>query len=301
MLPRYPKSAVKRAARRAFAEISHQSNAAHSVRETLTAKGTSPRLPAIFSEVMIQQSRGIMVTITATETTPDWTALVCQIRSGDSSGTERLYQIVRDQTRARLNRRVEPQGAQDCLHDIFLTVLEAIHAGALREPARLMGFIKTVAQRCVSKHIRVQVARRVRFVAMGREEYSTQVEQSPDFAVAAASHAKSLRELLRCLRERDRNLLIRYYFLEQDPARICRAMKLSETQFRLFKSRALSRCAQVARRSRQPKFLRRLKPLLRHPKPQATDTEAASLKIQPLPCCMPPLLPAARQIAISLP
>ena len=178
----------------------------------------------------------------------DWAMLVRQVRGGDPLGTERLYKILSDHTRSKLNRSVDPEGIQDCLHDIFIVVLESILSESIRDPDRLMGFVKTVTHRCVARHIRLKVALRRHFVAIDRDEYPNYID-APDRVLASADNAETALGLLRRLRQRDRDLLTRYYFFEEDPGRICRAMKLTETQFRLFKSRALSRCAEVARRS----------------------------------------------------
>ena len=179
----------------------------------------------------------------------DVAAIVRQIQSGDPSGAENLYHIIGDQCRARLSRGVEAQGVEDSLHDIVVTILEAIHTGTVREPSRLMGFAKTVALRRVARHIRSKISSRKRFLPMGSVDFPAPPASSPDAAVAATERAQTLHKALRCLRQRDRDLLLRYYYFEQDQADICVALDLTETQFRLFKSRALARCATVARRT----------------------------------------------------
>jgi len=47
--------------------------------------------------------------------------------------------------------------------------------------------------------------------------------------------------------ERDREILIRYYLHEQSQDRICAEMGLTETQFRLLKSRAMARFGELNR------------------------------------------------------
>jgi DNA-directed RNA polymerase specialized sigma24 family protein len=42
-----------------------------------------------------------------------------------------------------------PQDLDDRVHDTFLIVVQAISKGDLREPERLMGFVRTVVRRLV--------------------------------------------------------------------------------------------------------------------------------------------------------
>lgn len=186
----------------------------------------------------------------------DWASVVEHIRSGDPSGGEHLYQILTDKCRARLGWGVNAQGIEDSLHDIVVDVLQAIHAGTLREPACLMGFTKTLTRRRVARHIRGNIAVRKRFVSMGQADFPAPSGLSAEAVIEAGEQAETLRRTLQCIRPRDRDLLIRYYCFEQNPVLICQEMNLTSNQFRLFKSRALARCAEVARRARQDPSVR---------------------------------------------
>ena len=53
--------------------------------------------------------------------------------------------------------------------------------------------------------------------------------------------------VLKGLHPREREILIRYYLREQSPQEICREMRLTETQFRLIKSRAKARFGELIR------------------------------------------------------
>ena len=54
--------------------------------------------------------------------------------------------------------------------------------------------------------------------------------------------------ILKSLPQRDREILIRFYLHEQRPEQICEDMNLSETQFRLIKSRAKARFGELGKR-----------------------------------------------------
>ena len=54
--------------------------------------------------------------------------------------------------------------------------------------------------------------------------------------------------VLQSLPLRDREVLMRFYLQEQTPEQICADLGITQTQFRLTKSRAKSRYAELARR-----------------------------------------------------
>ena len=57
-----------------------------------------------------------------------------------------------------------------------------------------------------------------------------------------------VREILGSMPKRDRDVLERFYVLEQTKEEICREMNLTPTQFRLLKSKAKSTFAKMGRR-----------------------------------------------------
>jgi len=192
-----------------------------------------------------------MISETAVELYANCADLVCRVRRGDESGAEDLYHTVTGNARARLRRNVDPHLVEDGLHDIVVTVLEAIQVGALREPERLMGFVRTVTQRQVAAHIRSNMARRRRLTPLNLMELACSSDHSPEAAFVQRERTDSLRRVLRRLRARDREILIRFYYHEQDANQICEEMNLTTTQFRLFKSRAIARCSDFARAARK--------------------------------------------------
>ncbi len=64
-----------------------------------------------------------------------------------------------------------------------------------------------------------------------------------------------MRTVLGELSEKDREILTRFYLHEQSQEQICEDMNLSDTQFRLLKSRAKARFGELGRRKLQQKAL----------------------------------------------
>src|SRR5262249_23587385 len=82
-----------------------------------------------------------------------WAALVERIRGGDPSAVEELYGVFSKGVRFLLWRQLGHQDLDDRMHDIFLMVVQSIQRGELREPERLMGYVRTVVRRQTAGHI----------------------------------------------------------------------------------------------------------------------------------------------------
>src|SRR3984885_3385184 len=91
---------------------------------------------------------------------PDWTRLVDRIRNGDPAAMEELYEVFAKGIRYFLLRNLGPDELDDKVHDCFLIVAQAIRNGDLREPERLMGYVRTVVKRQIAASIDVAVHQR---------------------------------------------------------------------------------------------------------------------------------------------
>ena len=87
------------------------------------------------------------------ENPPNWAELVARIKAQEPAGLEELYSIFSRGIRFFLCRQLGPQELDDRVHDTFLIVVHAIQRGDLREPERLMGFVRTVVRRQVAAYI----------------------------------------------------------------------------------------------------------------------------------------------------
>ena len=181
--------------------------------------------------------------VQAEETSADWVRLARSIPADDAR-TADLYASLTAPLRTRLSRVVSPDDVDDSVHEVVLIVLGAIRRHELRDPERLIGFVRTIAYRISVAHIRGRILRR-RFV----EEVDTVAsrDQSPEESAASKERVEHLARVLHRLSARDREILDRFYFREQNPEQICLEMQLTATQFRLFKSRAIARCFNLAR------------------------------------------------------
>lgn len=182
----------------------------------------------------------------------DAARVVAAIASGEEWGMEELYRMFSRGVRFYLTRQLGPQEIDDKVHDVFLIIVQAIKRGDLREPERLLGFVRTVVRRAVANHIDSAVQRKRE--ELHEAESVVDTAQNPDESWLIQQQTEIAKKVLDGMASRDREILVRFYIDEQEQEQICRDMKLSETQFRLLKSRAKSRFMELGRSklSRRP-------------------------------------------------
>ena len=178
----------------------------------------------------------------------NWQALVERIQQGESGGMEELYRVFSRGVRYYLCRQIGPQDLDDKVHDTFLIVVLAIRRGELRDPERLMGFVHTVVRRQVAAQIDRAVQGRREQADMDMTTSVCDNRHTPEEQVMLREHQDVAEAVLRGISTRDRDILTRFYLKEQTQEEICREMGLSETQFRLLKSRAKARFGELGRK-----------------------------------------------------
>jgi RNA polymerase sigma factor (sigma-70 family) len=179
----------------------------------------------------------------------DWAQLVSRIRDGESEAMAELYAVFGRGIRYFLLRNLGPVDLDDKVHDCFVIVTQAIQNGDLREPERLMGYVRTVVKRQIAASIDVAVHQRHSRVDFEDALLSiSDWRENPERKVIAKERAELARKVLNSVSRRDREILNRFYVLEQSQEEICTAMGLSYNQFRLLKSRAKARFGELGKR-----------------------------------------------------
>ena len=177
-----------------------------------------------------------------------WAALVERIRSGETDGMEDLYQLFSRGIRYYLCRQLGPQELDDKIHDSFLIVVQAIRRGELREPERLMGFVRTIVRRQLAAHIDKMVHDRREQTELDSTVTVADPQGNPEEAAMFRQRKDLIHRVLSELGQRDREILTRFYLQEQSQEQICEEMSLTDTQFRLLKSRAKARFGELGKR-----------------------------------------------------
>jgi RNA polymerase sigma-70 factor, ECF subfamily len=128
-------------------------------------------------------------------------------------------------------------------------VAQAIRNGDLRDPERLMGYVRTVVKRQIAASIDLAVQNR-----RNRPDFEDSLfsvsdwRENPEKTVMARQRTEIARRVLNGISRRDREILNRFYVLEQSQEQICAEMRLTYNQFRLLKSRAKARFGELGRR-----------------------------------------------------
>jgi RNA polymerase sigma factor (sigma-70 family) len=118
-----------------------------------------------------------------------------------------------------------------------------------------MGFVRTIVRRQVAAHIDKVVHHRREQLELDASIRVTDPRENPEEEAMFHQRNILIRRVLGELGERDREILTRFYLYEQSQDRICLEMGLTETQFRLLKSRAKARFGEVGRRKLAHKSL----------------------------------------------
>lgn len=179
---------------------------------------------------------------------PDFTDLVARIKSEDSRALEDLYRVFARGIKYQICRQLGPQDLEDKVHDCFLIVVQAIRKGELREPERLMGFVRTVVRRQIAAYIEAVVQSRKQTADLETGRALADYNRDPEHRILEREEEELAYRVLKGISRRDREILIRFYLREEPQAVICEKMNLTETQFRLLKSRAKARFGQLGRR-----------------------------------------------------
>jgi RNA polymerase sigma-70 factor, ECF subfamily len=179
----------------------------------------------------------------------DWSAVVDQIRKGDPAGEEVLYRNLASGARLFLQRRLGTADVEDRVHDVFVIVVSAIRNGELREPERLMGFVRTVLYRQLSQGIAGLIRTRETSATLESVAQLSGAEPNPEQQVWALQKIELMKRAIRKMRARDFEVLTRYYIREQPAEQICAELGLTQVQFLLIKSRAKGRLTEFIRRN----------------------------------------------------
>ena len=185
----------------------------------------------------------------------NWKWLVSRIRLVAEAAMAELYQIFARGIRYYLCRQLGAQELDDKVHDTFLIVVQAIRRGDLREPDRLMGFVRTIVRRQVAAYIEEAVHRRREQAEMDCGVRLADHSSTPEQTAMDHQRRELVLAILKRMSSRDREILTRFYLYEQTQEQICEEMSLSETQFRLLKSRAKARFGELGKKRLTQKSL----------------------------------------------
>lgn len=165
--------------------------------------------------------------------------LTLRISRGDREAEAEFVRLYQPGIRALVRRHTRPQdpAVDDIVQEALQAVLKALRNNEIRES--VSGYVRSV----VVFTARAEKDRRDRF----RQDPETDIEHIPDFddPLRRVTHnelASRVRAIIRDLKtERDRELLERFYLLEESKSDVCRALGIEESHFRRVMFRARER------------------------------------------------------------
>ena len=166
------------------------------------------------------------------------------IQAGDSEAVSELYAIMRRGIWFVFFRDVR-NSADDLVHEVFIDVIAAIRSGELKQPAAVAGYARVIAQRKRAAMINTHALARARQRDESSPEYLSLADHtaSPEQSAYDQERRAIAQRAMSALRPREREILERFYIREQPADEIQAAMRLTETQFWLLKSRAKAKFA----------------------------------------------------------
>jgi RNA polymerase sigma factor (sigma-70 family) len=188
----------------------------------------------------------------------DWTELVCRIQKNEKAALEELYELIARGIKILIIRQLGRHEVDDRVHDTFLLVVQSIQRGELREPERLLAFARTIVRRRISQFIEKTAASRRENLTGEAASWIPGGDLSPEETAIRTQNSSIMEGVLRAMSRRDREVLTRFYLLEQPQEKICEEMGLTDTQFRLLKSRAKARFAEEGRKRTAKSSIRNL-------------------------------------------
>jgi DNA-directed RNA polymerase specialized sigma24 family protein len=178
-----------------------------------------------------------------------WAMLAAAAQRGDPASLEELYAHVERWTRASSWRWPVRVPMQDRAHEVYTEVLDRLRKGELRDPKLLAAFVfgvlRNLAARDMSREVRGKPIRTGPSVGPALSQRG----RNPEKLLAEKQRRELGARRLKELSSLDREVLVRFYLLEQDPARIRAEMNLTEAEFREYKCRALTALAKLRGRS----------------------------------------------------
>jgi RNA polymerase sigma-70 factor, ECF subfamily len=203
---------------------------------------SGPRLLSGGSEIYAD-ARETVVNTAPTSVSPKTdaeTALAAAVRgtcAGDQHATAELFRLLSRGLRWYILRRTHRDDAEDILHTVWVDFVLALQRGQLRDPEAALGYARIIAIR----HCCNWVKNRVKARMLVSDDYvgaNITAEDNLDNNLLRSEQRAVMVRALETLKPLDREILERFYVREQDAETIQRELTLTDTQFRLRKTRA---------------------------------------------------------------
>ena len=158
-------------------------------------------------------------------------SLVNKIQTGDQRAETEFVKVYSDSLMSLLlSDAQDPDMARDCYQKTLLIALKKIRAGDIRKPESILAFLRRTAANVVITHRRTEN----RYTNLGDRVY--QLTGDMESAATLEIDSETINFLLKNLLDqlpvaRDREILHRFYLLEEDKNSICRDFAIKSEHF----------------------------------------------------------------------
>jgi RNA polymerase sigma-70 factor, ECF subfamily len=167
----------------------------------------------------------------------EWCILASQLKAGEDTGREQLYKLFSRAIRYYLSFQLAPQELDHKIHDMIAVVSEAIQCGDLRDSELFMPFVRGVARKHLETYIAQSPKNDCSPTDLGSRMAVMDEKENSELVRASKRKVAVMVRVLSCLSQKDLDVLDRFYLREQRYEHFCAEMCVTETQFRLLKSR----------------------------------------------------------------
>jgi RNA polymerase sigma-70 factor (ECF subfamily) len=177
------------------------------------------------------------------EVTEDSTTLVEKIITGDTDAEAQMIKRYQRGLKAILSRKVNAEDRDlldDIIQETWRLVIEKVRANELNDKQKLQAFIITIGKYQVLMHYRKHQTKT--FVSDDDLDLYADASAEPQKQLEKHKVSKMVRGMISKLKKpRDREILTRYYLLEDSKDAISEAHDLNDLHFNRVKHRALQR------------------------------------------------------------
>ncbi|MEN7344254.1 MAG: sigma-70 family RNA polymerase sigma factor [Pseudomonadota bacterium] len=177
------------------------------------------------------------------------TDLVARIAAGDATAEDAFYRRYSRSIMTMLRNRVgDVQHAEDVHQDTFIIVLDRLRRNDISDPSKVAAFLHKTAVNVLIGNIRKET-RRQTYADSDRIERVLDDRDNHIEVLIRDESRDAVRQLIEELKnERDRQLILRFYVLQQDKPLICDALDLTSVHFDRVISRARKRFRELVLR-----------------------------------------------------
>ena len=184
---------------------------------------------------------------------PLWTALVQRVAAGDPDAIQALSAFLAG-LKGYFWKHIGAEDAEDMFHDLIVVLIRQIQNGSVEDPERLPGYALAIARRQIVAQIGLRM--RSRCACSVDDVQLPDPAEDTETSLARKEQRAIARRVLKAMPVQQRAVLIRFYIQEQRPEEIQEALGITQTQFRLVKSRAKARFAELCRTAMERKPVR---------------------------------------------